>query len=104
MNVVQSDSDALMAVDLELEDREPFDLLEHEGLTVRFYELDGQLVLDFDYDPEGVWAYLEEPEALKAFAQQLLDRLGDEPQDPVAAGSEAGPGCASGACPLPGGA
>ena len=100
---MQLDSDDLMAVELDLEDREPFDRLEHDGLTIRFYEVDDQLVLDFDYEPAGPWAHLDDSEVLKAFAQKLLDCLDEEsaeiPLDPP----ESEPGCASGACPLPAG-
>lgn len=54
---------------------EPLDLLEHCGLIVSTYEVDGEMILSFDWEPGSQWEALKAEEAFRAFADWFWQEL-----------------------------
>lgn len=60
---------------VDLDAHEPLFAGEDDGLVVKGYEIDGEYVLDFDWDPESKWAFLEDEDAFREFTAGLISRL-----------------------------
>jgi|LauGreDrversion4_2_1035121.scaffolds.fasta_scaffold732595_2 hypothetical protein len=56
---------------------------ERDGLRINAYEVDGQLILDFDWEPGGTWDQLEDPAVFAQFAKKTLEALCGHGEDVV---------------------
>mgnify|MGYP006275253049 CR=1 FL=1 len=56
---------------------------ERDGLRINAYEVDGQLILDFDWEPGGTWDQLEDPAVFAQFAKKTLEALCDNGEEMV---------------------
>lgn len=64
-----------IGVDMDLDAYEPIFEGDEEGLVIKGYEIDGQFLLDFDWEPEGRWSFLSDTEVFEEFVVGLLERL-----------------------------
>jgi len=63
---------------------------ERDGLRVEAYDIDGQLILDFDWEPGGTWDQLEESGVFEQFAKKMLEALcGEEMEVAMLEGNDA---------------
>lgn len=60
---------------IDLDAYEPVFEGEEDGLLIKGYEIEGQFVLDFDWEPGGKWAFLDDEAQFKQFTVGLLERL-----------------------------
>lgn len=68
-------AEANAAAALDLQGREPVLQFAEDGLQVKGYRIDGDFVLDFDWEPGGSWSFLDDLEAFKAFVVRWLEQM-----------------------------
>jgi hypothetical protein len=75
--------DLTKGVAVDFSGHEPVLHIEDEGLDIRGYEIDGEFVLDFDWDPEGKWSFLEVEEDFMAFVVKWLEEMTGQALEPA---------------------
>lgn len=68
-------SKIVSGVDADLSQYEPTFEGSENGLIVRGYEIEGEYVLDFDWEPDSQWAFLDDDEAFKSFVVKFLEGI-----------------------------
>jgi hypothetical protein len=58
-----------------LDDYEPVLEDENDGLVIKIYEIDGEFLIDFDWEPNGKWAVLEDDAMFREFAVGIIERI-----------------------------
>jgi len=67
-----------VGIDIDLSDYEPEFEGSDDGLIVRGYEVDGQFLLDFDWEPDSKWAFLDDKTVFEEFVLKFLEELSGE--------------------------
>lgn len=80
MTADTSQEQSVAAIDLT--GHEPVLHVEDEGLDIRGYEIDGEFILDFDWQPGSRWSFLDEEAKFKAFVVSWLEEMTGEPMEP----------------------
>jgi hypothetical protein len=71
-------SDALAGEELDLAQYEAEFVVESDGLTIAAYCIDGEYLLDFDWEDGSIWEPLNDPAVFEEFTANLLTRLTGE--------------------------
>ncbi len=66
-----------------VDDYEPVFQAEDDGLVIKAYEIDGEFLLDFDWEPNGKWAVLEDDAMFRKFAVGIIERITGQTIDNV---------------------
>jgi hypothetical protein len=67
-----------VGIDIDLSEYEPEFEGSDDGLIVRGYEVDGQFLLDFDWEPDSKWAFLDDKTVFEEFVLKFLEQLSGE--------------------------
>ncbi len=60
---------------INLDDYTPLFEGEEDELQIRGYQIDGELILDFDWSPDSKWTALEDDERFQEFAMGVIEKL-----------------------------
>jgi len=68
---------------MNLQEHEPVFHIEDDGLGIRGYEIEGQFIVDFDWEPGSQWEFLEDEEAFQEYVVRWLEEMTGEPMSAV---------------------
>lgn len=71
---------------INLSQHEPLDVLKRDGLIVSTYEVEGEMIMSFDWEPGSQWEALESEEVFRAFADSFWQELLAEAKETIEQG------------------
>jgi hypothetical protein len=66
-----------------LDDYEPVFQAEDDGLVIKAYEIDGEFLFDFDWEPSSKWVFLEDDAMFREFTVGIVERMTGQTMDNV---------------------